>query len=359
MRQNPLLQSIAAALLLAVAFAAGHAPAGEAVVIRFGFASIGVDNRQFAGMSATAFAHAEHYLEEEFKDEPDVRIEWFFFKGAGPAVNEAIANTQLDFALQGDLPSVIGRANGLKTRLLLASGAHAPTYLAIPVGSDIGSIRDLKGRRVAIFRGTNNHLAVVKILAANDLSERDLQVLNMDSATTTAALASKEIDAAFGNTPLIQVAEQGLAKIIYSTVGDNPAFERHSAVLVTDAFEAAHPQIVGRVVKALVKAARWASDESHRDALFEIWARSGTPASVYRADFAKQSLAYRNSPLLDHFLIEQYRVQAEQAKGFGLVRRDVDITGWFDPRYLDAALKELGLENFWTRYSSDGKPQAF
>lgn len=76
-----------------------------------------------------------------------MRIEWYFFKGAGPAVNEAFANNQLDFAIQGDLPEIIGRANGLKTKILLASGAHAPIYLAVPVGSPVRKVADLRGKR--------------------------------------------------------------------------------------------------------------------------------------------------------------------------------------------------------------------
>ncbi|MFX6759751.1 TetR family transcriptional regulator, partial [Acinetobacter baumannii] len=83
-----------------------------------GFASIGVDNRPFAGGSPAALAHAERSVEKELADLPGVKVDGSFFKGAGPAVNEAFANSQLDFALQGDLPSVIGRANGLKTRIL-------------------------------------------------------------------------------------------------------------------------------------------------------------------------------------------------------------------------------------------------
>ena len=57
---------------------------------------------------SAAVAHSEHYLDQEFKDQPDLKIEWSFFKGAGPAVNEALANNQLDFAIQGDLPEIIG-----------------------------------------------------------------------------------------------------------------------------------------------------------------------------------------------------------------------------------------------------------
>jgi sulfonate transport system substrate-binding protein len=343
--------------LLAAAVLLGLAPtlaAAESLTIRFGFASVGVDNRPFSGGTPAATAHAERYVEAALKDDP-VKVEWYFFKGAGPAVNEAIANGQLDFAWQGDLPSVIGRASGLKTRILMANGAHAPMYLAVPAGSPITSVKELRDKKVAMFRGTNNHLSVVKVLAANGLSERDLQVLNMDNATTTAALASKDV-AAFGNYPLISLNETGRAKIVYSTKGDNPAFERHSAMLVTQAFEAAHPQIVTKIVRAIVEAAHWSSEEGNRDALMEIWARSGTPASVFRYDFDSQPLRYRNSPVIDPFLIEQHRSQASQAKEFGLVRRDVDVKGWFEPRYLDQALKDLGLENYWTRYGADGKP---
>jgi sulfonate transport system substrate-binding protein len=345
--------------LLAAAVLVGVAPtvaAAEPLTIRFGFASTGVDNRPFSGGTPAATAHAGRYVETALKDDPDIKVEWYFFKGAGPAVNEAIANGQLDFAWQGDLPSVIGRANGLKTKILMANGAHAPMYLAVPVGSPINSVKELRGKKVVIFRGTNNHLAAVKVLAANGLSERDLQVLNMDNATTTAALASKYVDAAFGNYPLISLIETERAKIVYTTKGDNPAFERHSAVLVTAAFEAAHPRIVTKIVKALVEAAHWSSDEANRDALMEIWARSGTPAAVFRYDFDGQPLRYRNSPVIDPFLIEQYRSQARLAKEFGLLRRDVDVKGWFELRYLDQALKDLGLEDYWPRYGTDGKP---
>lgn len=347
-----LRRSVLLAALCLVALPAGAEP----LTVRFGFATVGVDNRQFAGGSPAATAHAKHYVDDALRDEPDVKVEWYFFKGAGPAVNEAVANGQLDLFWQGDLPSVIGRANGLKTKILIANGAHSPTYLAVPPGSPITSVKDLRGKRVAIFRGTNNHLAAVKVLAANGLSERDLQVLNMDNATASAALASKDIDAAFGNYNLISLNEAGRAKIIYTTKGDNPAFERQSAILVTAAFEAAHPQIVAKIIKALVAAARWSSDEANREALMEVWAKSGTPASVYRYDFEGQPLRYRNSPLIDPFLIEHYRLQARQAKEFGLVRRNVDVNGWFEPRYLEQALKELGLENYWTRYGADGKP---
>ncbi|MEJ1975543.1 MAG: ABC transporter substrate-binding protein [Acetobacteraceae bacterium] len=167
-------------------------------------------------------AHSEGYIQRELKDLPGVTIEFYFFKGAGPAVNEAFANGQLDFASQGDLPQVVGLAAGLKTVQLMANGAHSPTFLAVQPDSTIQSVKDLKGRKVAIFRGTNGHLSVVKILAANGLSERDLQVINMDEASSSAALAARDIDATFGDYGPLILAEKKLAKIVYSTKGDSP-----------------------------------------------------------------------------------------------------------------------------------------
>jgi sulfonate transport system substrate-binding protein len=341
---------------MAAALVSGPAgAAADPVTVRIGYASIGVGNRPFVGGTSAAIAHSQHYVEKEFEGNPNVKIEWSFFRGAGPAVNEALANHQLDFALQGDLPSLIHRGNGLKTRLLLASGAHTPTYIAVKAGSDIARVEDLKGRKVSLFRGTNLELAIVKALAAHGLKESDLKLLNMDFATSSAALANGDIDAAIGANELFEFQAKGLAKIIYATKGDNPAFGRHAHLLVTEEFEQGHPDLTQTVVNAVVKAAKWASEETNRQALAEAYALSGIPVSTFLADLEGDDLNYRNSPLFDPFLVEQYKVQARQAREHGLLRRDVEIESWIDARYLETALKTLHLETFWTRYGVDGK----
>ena len=338
--------------------AGGSLAAAEPLRVRIGFASVGSDNRQFAGGSSAAVAHSEGYVDQELRDLPDVKIEWSFFKGAGPAVNEAFANNQLDFAIQGDLPQIIGRANGLKTKIILASGAHAPTYLAVPKDSPIKRIEDLRGKKVSIFRGTNNHLAAVKALAGHGLQEKDLQVINMDTATTNAALISRDIDAAFGNFPLAGLVDKGLAEIIYTTKQDSRSYERHATLIGQEAFLRAHPDITQKIVNAIVRAAKWSSDEANREAFFEISGRTGFPVAGYRFDFSNQELKYRNSPLIDDSIVEHYRFQAKQAKEYGLVRRDVDVNGWFDRSFLDKALASQGLTNYWQVYDASGKPVA-
>lgn len=356
--KRAIITRVAAGLALLFAAAPLSAKAEEPLVIHIGYAAIGVDNRPYSEGTSAATARAGEYLEKEFASDPNIKIEWTFFKGAGPAVNEGFANDQLDFAYQGDLPSLIGRATGLKTKYLLASGARKPLYLAVAKDSGIKSIEDLKGRKIALQRGTNGHLAAIKVLEAHGLKERDVQVVNLDSAGTVAALTSKDIDAAFGDTQLINLAAKGTADIIYTTKGDDPRFGRNAGVIGREAFIDAHPEITQRVVDAFVKAAKWSSDEPNRAALLELWHKSGTAVPVLEEYFKGDTLAYRNSPLIDDLLVSLYKEQAIKSKEFGLIRRDVDLDGWFEPRYLNNAIERLGLKGFWQPYGADGKPLA-
>jgi len=343
--------ALASAAALAAALPAHAAPE----VIRIGVATAGGGDPVTWGGSPGGVARNQQWLEEAFKGS-GTRVEWLFFKGAGPAVNEALSNRQIDFAYQGDLPSLVGRANGLETKLLLASGTRNNLYVVVPAASDIRAIQDLKGRKVSIFRGTNGHLAAVNVLAANGLTERDLKGINLDTGSAQAALVSNGVDAAFGGYEWFKLRDQGLVRVIYSTQGQDPAFTRQAGLLVRSEFEQAHPGEVQRVVDVFVRAAQWSSDEKNRAALFESWARSGTPVKSWEAEFENQGLAERNSPLLDGFVVARYKAVVADALQLKLIRRSVTVDDWIEPRYLQASLRKLGLEGHWRAHDSRGKP---
>ena len=318
----------AAGAALALGLWAGSAAAQTAEplkVVRIGVATggVGSDPVRHGGTSA-ALAYTDGALEEEFKKD-GVKVQWTFFKGAGPAVNEALVNKQLDFAWQGDLPSIVHRASDMRTKIILGSGVRTGLYLAVPPDSNIRRIEDLKGRKVAVFKGTNLHLAAVRALADKGLSERDVKLVNLDLPSAEAALVSKDIDAAFGYVGFFKLRDQGLAKVVWSAAEDSYKYTRQTALLVTDEFAARHPKAVERVVKTVVQYAHKYSDENRRAELFAQWGKAEYPEKVWREDFIGQPLRVRLSPLLDPFLVARYKDAAEEAFKLKLIRKRPEI----------------------------------
>jgi sulfonate transport system substrate-binding protein len=348
---------IAGLLLSPVVFFLLLAPAALAgTTIRLGYPGVGIDNRPFGYGNTAALAHVRRAVEEEFKDRTDIQVAWTFFRGAGPALNEAMAAGQLDFAASlGDLPSIVGRSRGLDTEFLLPTEERNPLYLAVAPNSNIRGIDDLKGRKVAQFRGTNRQVAVDQILAAHGLNERSVRFINMDMGSSMAALVSGQVEAVFGGVEYLDLADRGLVKIAYSSKNDNPAFFTNGALFVTRSFERAHPDLTQRVVLAFVKSAYFGSIEANRSAVFAAWAKSGIPVRSFEQDLDHASLATRNTPVIDDYIVARYKALAARAKQYGLITADIAVDGWIQRKYVDQALAQLGLQHYWPMYDANGK----
>ena len=348
---------IAAGLLLGPAGLSSvpFAEAGQPVVIRIGYPGVGLDDRPFGYGDYLSIAHVGQYIQAEFKNDPDVKVTWTFFRGAGPALNESLAAGRIDFAAGlGDLPSIVGRSHGLETEYLAAGGIHSPLYLAVSPNSTIRSIDDLRGKRVAQFRGTNLQMATDRVLQVHGLTERDVRFVGLDTNAATAALVSGAVDASFGGSEYLDLARRGVVKIVYSTKGDDPTLGAEAGLLVTRSFEQAHPDLTEKVVQAFLLAAEWGSDEANRDAVFAIWARSGMPAQSFADDFQHERLAHRLSPVIDPYLVARYKDQVAHAKAYHLITQTVDVDSWFQPKYLQQALATLHLEHYWPTYDAKG-----
>lgn len=325
--------------------------------IRIGVANAPVGNPPvMSSASNIAAAYTKGWVEEAFAAD-GVKIEWLFFKGTGPAVNEALTNDQLDFAFQGDLPTLIGRANRLRTRVLMSTASRTHIYAAVPPDSPVRTIAELRGKRVAFSKGTMTQLPANRLLEAARLSERDLRVVSLDSATQLAALATKDIDAVFGSAVLLKQRNQGLARIVGSTKSQ-PGFTGQSLMLVTERFAQAQPEAVARVVRTLVRSAHWASEPANRDEILSIWARGGTPAEVWREEFDGIAFEARLGPVLDPFLTSRLKQAVADAQRYRLIRRSFDVDAWIDPGPVRAALKSLQLEAYWKPHGVDGRPLA-
>lgn len=340
---------------LALALSLGAPLAAEPLEIRFGFPGVGADNRPHSHGTVVPYVRARELLEKEFANDPETTITWTFYRGAGPALNEAVASGQLDFFLLGDLPAIVGRANGLKHKFILATGRNDPIYLAVPPDSDIKSVEDVRGRKVALFKGTNLQNATDRILALRGLTEKDVRFINLDAGSAVAALTSGNVDAVFGGQEYLSLAQRGVVKIVYTTKGDNPTLGRNSSFLVTDDFAGKHPDVTQRVVNVLVKASLHIAQPENRAEVFDAWTLSGFPKETFEANFEGVRLSDNLNPLIDDYVVARYEEQARAAKEYGLLRGDPQVDSWFDRQYLDRALADLGLTDFWSSHDADGK----
>jgi sulfonate transport system substrate-binding protein len=340
------------ALAVAAIGASGAAAADLPPVIHF--AGVGSGFGLPFGQGIFAVAQVKGLMQAEFAD-TGVKLDWSYFTGTGPAINEALANGQADFAQYGSIPNIIGYANGLPTRILMSYGG---TNILAVARKDlpIETIRDLRGRKVAVQKATIIHWALLKALEANGLAERDVTIVDLKNPDTFAALASGSIDAAFGASYILPLRDQGIVKVIYSTKDGAPQATGFGAIVVLDAFQKKYPEATQRVVDGLVKAARWLGQDENREEVLRIWARSGVPYEIVAEDFAGRALRDQANPLIDDFYIAQYRDAIAFEKQQKLIRRDVDLTQWLEPRYLAAALDRLDLKSFWPRRSVEGVP---
>ena len=342
----------------AIALVAAHKvrAEGKPAAIRLAFPSVGVGNRPVANSSALATAQLRGVFEEEFKKD-GIAIQWSFLRGAGPAVNELYANGLLDFSLLGDLPSVIGRASGLHYRLLAASSVRGNIYISVPSDSSAQSVKDLRGKRVAVQKGTATHLAGVKILEAFGLTEKDVKLVNMETTAAQLALTTRDVDATIGGLDGLRLRDQGVSRILFTTRGGDPKLTSNTTFLGSDAFIQKYPELTVRVLKLLVKSAQWVA-ETPATQVYQLWTKSGSTFSSFREDLQGEDPKYRFSPLIDPYLAKRYKFQISEAKRMGLLRETFSFEDWAEPKFLQQALKELNLENYWLPRGDDGKPQS-
>jgi sulfonate transport system substrate-binding protein len=351
------------AALIALALCSLHAAAeNPPEVIRIGAPSYAGQNGKQVSGGIMGIVRYKDWFEQEFAREK-TRFEYPGFKGGAPFVGQALANGQIDFAWQGDLLSIIGRSSGMKTRLILPLNKLVNAYLVVPANSTISAVKELRGKRVGYNKGNQIHLQALRILAANGLSEKDISSLKLDPGNAATVLTTGDVDAIFIGSEALALRDKGVARVIYSTrddVGpDTLAFTSYNGLLVNEDFAKKYPETTARLVKTLVKAAWWASEDRNRQELLQIWGEGPLPPKYIVEDYASRPWTDRLSPLFDPLLVAHYTRTEEQIGELGLLRGPkYDIASWIDRRYLDQSLHELKLESYWTPLDAQGRPAA-
>ncbi|TDK39202.1 sulfate ester transporter substrate-binding protein [Rhizobium deserti] len=340
-------------LLLAAAVVLGaHSSYAEDAPATIRFGDVGFGFGTPFGVGLQAIADAKGFIADEFRGTP-TKLEFTYFTGTGPAINEALSNGQLDFASYGAVPNIIGKANGLDT-VILASYGGTTIFGAARPDLNIKSIADLKGRKVAIQKATIIHWGLITALKNAGLSEKDVTIVDLKNADQLAAIAAKSVDAVFGADFLLPLEDKGVAKIFYKSSEAGASGDGFGAFLVTDKFRKAFPEATQKVVNGFVKAAQWLADDKNRDEAFRIWSRAGSPVEIIARSNSGSTLGQKYNPRLDDFFVARYRSGIAFDREQKLIRRDVDLDQWVDRTYVDNAVKSLNLQSLWPDRSAAG-----
>ena len=131
-----------------------------------------------------------------------------------------------------------------------------PEWTALVTKSDdIKTVADLKGKRIAVTRGTDPHIFLVRALAEANLTEKDVKLVLLQHADGRLALERGDVDAWAGLDPLMASAEvEGGARLFYRKAAANS----WGILNVREAFANDNPEIVKRVISAYEKARKFA-----------------------------------------------------------------------------------------------------
>jgi sulfonate transport system substrate-binding protein len=293
---------------------------------------------QHSGGGVVDVLRDQQIYEKAFADQ-GIKIQWNFFKGAGPVINEAFANGQVDLAYLGDLAAIIGKSNGLDTRVLSASARGVKHYLGVVPGSGIKTLQDLKGKRVAIFRGTASQLSFDAALASQGLSEKDLKIINLDFNGAVAALAAKQIDASWGGSNLTALQAKGLAELPLTAKDLGGAGSVQAVLVGNGKFVDEHPEVVAKLLKAQQQAVQWLTQDSNKDAYIQLVSGLASyPSVILTQDLQDQKLSEVFPSTLDPVFLGKLQDAVDLASQQKLIRKPFKVSDWVAPELAAAKL---------------------
>lgn len=144
------------------------------------------------GSVSMVLAKTHRLLEQRY---PSTQIRWVEFP-AGPQMLEALNVGSIDLGSTGDIPPLFAQAAGAD---LLYVGAEPPKpkaeVILVPDASAIKTVADLKGRKVALQKGSSSHNLLLRALQQAGLSFQDIQPVWLTPADARAAFQQGNVDA--------------------------------------------------------------------------------------------------------------------------------------------------------------------
>jgi aliphatic sulfonates family ABC transporter substrate-binding protein len=192
----------------------------------------------------------------------NVVIAWQEYAG-GIQIVEALRQGQLDLGVVGDCPAVYAQSEAVPV-VYVAAEPPAPhgASLIVPPHSTLRSVRELRGKRVAVHRAAQAHYLLMLALEEAGLGLSDIELCFEPPTSALAAFQSGAIDAWAIWDPWLSSARLDLgARVLRDTSG---LFDSSVYYLAREQFAQTDPDLVAELRTQLHVAARWVESDPRR-----------------------------------------------------------------------------------------------
>lgn len=204
----------------------------------------------YATYSPVSLVLKESGLLEKALAADGISVRWVFSAGSNKAL-EFLNAGSLDFGSTAGAAALIGKINGNPIKSIYVYSRPEWTALVTGAKSTINAVADLKGKRVAVTRGTDPHIFLVRALAEAKLTERDVRLVLLQHADGRLALERGDVDAWAGLDPLMAAAEvEAGARLFHRKAADNT----WGILNVRQEFAEKNPELVRKVIAAYEQA---------------------------------------------------------------------------------------------------------
>jgi len=256
--------------------------------------------------------------------EHSAKAEWKEFKH-GPALLEAVNAKEVDVGYVGETPPVFAQAGGVNF-VYVATDPPAPLAEAIVVRKDspVRALADLKGKKVALNRGSNVHYLLVKALESAKLSLKDIEVVYLAPGDARPAFETGKVDAWVIWDPFLAAAEQSGSRVLAS--GEHLVDNRLFYVARRE-FAEQQPELLRTVLSEFKNLSDWES--THAEDSAKILAQS-SGISYEALLVSEKRHAYGILPITDAVLDAQQQI-ADSFRKLELIPKELRTRDAFLP----------------------------
>jgi len=191
-------------------------------------------------------------LEKEFGKD-GISIVWVQTLGSNKAL-EFLNAGSIDLGSTAGAAALVGKINGNPIKSIYVYSRPEWTALVTRKDTPIAKIADLKGKRVAVTRGTDPHIFLVRALQSVGLTEKDIVPVLLQHPDGKTALIRGDVDAWAGLDPMMAQAEiEDGARLFYRNKDANT----WGILNAREEFLKDHPDIVRRVLAVYEEARKY------------------------------------------------------------------------------------------------------